>query len=110
MLVTILGHLYVIILRLDFGIEMVSLDISLHVLNDGNIEGVLLGDSLRYTDGKVIGSNEGIKLGLSDGKVLSTILGDVDGIILGLDVGTELGSLDGSFDGYNYGKVEGLFI
>ena len=59
----------------------------------------MLGGSLQYNHGKVIGSYEGITMGISDGKVLVTILGNVDGITLGIDVGTELGSVDGLFDG-----------
>ena len=34
-------------------------------------------DSLVYTDGKVLGSDEVIKLGLSGGKVFVTIIGNV---------------------------------
>ena len=48
----------------------------------------MLGGSLGYTYGKVLGSDEGIKLGLSDGKVIDTIIRNVDGITLGIDVGT----------------------
>ena len=48
----------------------------------------MLGYSLGYTDGKVIGSDEGIKLGSTDGKVLCILLGNVYGIKIGLDVGT----------------------
>ena len=44
------------------------------VLIYGNVEGLLIGDSLGSTYGKVIGSDEGIKLGLSGVKVLETIL------------------------------------
>ena len=58
----------------------------------------MLGCSLGYTDGKVLGSGEGIKLVYNDGKVPVNILGNVDEITLELDVGTELGSLDRSFD------------
>ena len=39
---------------------------------------ILLGHSLGYTDGKMLGSDEGINLGLFDGKVLGTVLGNVD--------------------------------
>ena len=82
----------------------------LMVSNDGKIEGLFLGDSLGYINGKVLGYDEGIKLGLSDDKFLGTILLNVYGIIFGIDVGTEVVSLDGSFDGYNDFKLEGLFI
>ena len=70
----------------------------------------MLGDSLGYTTGKVIGSDEGIKTGYTDGKVIGTILGNVDRITLGLDIETELGFLDVSFDGSNESKLEGLLL
>ena len=55
---------------------------------DGEIGGLLLGESLGCTDSEVISSDEGIKLVYTDGKVLATILVNVNGITLGLDVGT----------------------
>ena len=61
----------------------------------------MLGGSLVYTYGKVIGSDEGIKMGSTDGKAFVTIIGNVDRITLGIDIGTELGFLDGSFDDSN---------
>ena len=70
----------------------------------------MIGGSLGYTDGKVLGSYEGIKLGSTDGKVFGTTLVNVDIITLGIDIGTEMGFLDVSFDGYNEGKLEGLFL
>ena len=70
----------------------------------------MLGYSLRYDDGKVIGSKKCIKLGIYDGKVLVLILGNIDGIRVGIDVGTEKGSLDGYFKSSNDGKLEGLLI
>ena len=76
----------------------------------GNLEALLLGGSLLFTSGKVIGSDEGINMGSTDGKVISTILEYLDGIIIGLDIGTELGYLYGSFDGSNDGNIEGLFL
>ena len=42
--------------------------------NDGKLESLLLGDSLGFTDGKVIGSDEGIKMGSTECKWLSTII------------------------------------
>ena len=87
-----------------------SLDGSFDSYNDGNIEGLLLGGSLRYNYGKVIVYVEGIKLGCNDGKVFGIILGNVDRITLGLDIGTELGFLYGPFDGSNEGNLEGLFL
>ena len=74
--------------------------------NDINLGGVFLGDSLGYTCGKVLGSNEGIKLGSSDGKVIGTVLRNVDGITIGINVGTYLGSLNGSLGGSNSGSLE----
>ena len=65
---------------------MGSLDISFDGSNDGKLEGLFLEDSLVYTDGTVLGSDEGIKLGSTDGKVIDTILVNVDGITLEVDV------------------------
>ena len=45
-------------------------------------------ESLGFTDGKFIGSDQGIKLGCTDGKVIGTILENVYRIILMLAVGT----------------------
>ena len=70
----------------------------------------MLGGSLEYTDGKVLGSDEGIKLLSTGGKLFVTILVIVDRITLGLGIGSELGFLDGSFDGSNEGKLKGLLI
>ena len=50
--------------------------------------GLLLGESLVYTDGKVLGSDEGIRLGLFYGGLLGTTLVNLYVITLGLDVGT----------------------
>ena len=79
-------------------------------MNDGKLEGLLIEDSLRYTDGKELGSAEDIKLGLSGGKVLGAILGDVSVITLTIGVRSKLGSLGESFDSSNYGTLEGLFL
>ena len=108
--VTILRNIYGIILGLDVGRELRSLDESFDGSNDGKLEGILIGGSLVSTDIKVLGSDEGIKLGLSYHIVFVTILGNVDGIILGIDAGTELGYLDGPFDGSNDEKLEVLLI
>ena len=67
----------------------------------------MLVGSLRYNDGKVLGSDEGIKLGLSGCKVFGIILVNVDGITLGIYVRTELVYLYGLFYGSNGGKIEG---
>ena len=79
-----------IILVIDVRIELDSLDVFFDDINHKNLEVLLLLDTLWYTDGKVIGSDEGIKMGSIGGNVISTILGNVYGITLGLDFGTEL--------------------
>ena len=86
MLVNILGNLDRISLGVYIGTELGSLDESFDGYNDGNLKGLLFGDSLGSTYGKVLGSDEGIKLGYTDGEVLVTILVDVDGTTLGIDV------------------------
>ena len=89
--VTIIGNVDVITLGLDVGTDMGSfLDGLFDDSNNGNIEGLLIEDSLGSTDDKVLGSNEGIKLGSIDGKVLDAILGNVDVITVVVDVGTKL--------------------
>ena len=109
--VTIIGNVDVITLGLDVGTEMGSfLDGLFDDSSNGNIEGLLIEDSLGSTDDKVLGSNEGIKLGSIDGKVLDAILGNVDVITVVVDVGTKLNCLYGSLDGFNNKKLEGLFI
>ena len=45
-----------------FEIEMVSLDGSFGGSDCGKLEGLLFGGSLKYSDGKVLGSDEFIKL------------------------------------------------
>ena len=107
---TILGNLDGIIIVIDVGTQLDSLDVSFDGSNDGKLECLFLGGSLRYNYGKVIGSDEGIKLRFTDGKVFGNILGNLDRITLGIDIGTKLGSLDGSFDSSNEGKLEGLLI
>ena len=85
---TILGNVDRITPGIDIETYMVSLDGYFDSYNDGKFEGLLIGDSLESTYGKVFGSNEGIKLGSTDGEVLGIIIRDVDGITIGLDVGT----------------------
>ena len=60
--VTILGNVYKINLVIDIGTEMGYLNGSFDGSNYGNIEGLFIGESLGYTDVKVLGSDEGIKL------------------------------------------------
>ena len=98
------------ILGLDFGTDLGSLYGSFDGSNDDKLEGLFLGDSLRYTAGKLHSSDEGLKMVCTDGKLFVTIPVNVDRITLGLDIGTNLVSLDGSFDGSNDGKLEGLLI
>ena len=104
-------NLYVdgITIGVDFGTDMGYLDGYVDGYNDGKLGVLLIGGSLVYTDGKVLGSDEGIKLGISYGKLLGTILLNLDVITLRLDVGTDLVSLDRSCGGSNDGKFEGLF-
>ena len=92
---------------IDVGTEVGSVDGSLDYSNGGKLEGLFLGDSLVYTDGKVISSDKGKKLGSYGSKVLGNILGKLNGIIFWIDVGTETGSLYGSFDVSNDGSLEG---
>ena len=60
---TILGDVDVITLGIDVGTELCYLYGSFDGSNYGKIEGLLPGDSLEYTEGKVLGYNEGIILG-----------------------------------------------
>ena len=53
---------------------------------NGQLEVLLFGNSLVYTDDKLLGYYEGIKLVSNDGKGIGTILGNVDLITLGLEV------------------------
>ena len=110
MLGTILENEYGITRWLDFGTELGYLDGSFDSSNVGYLEGILIGESMVCTYGKVLVSDEGIKLISTAGKVLGTVLVNVDGITLGLDVRTYLGLLDGYFDGFNDEKLEGLFL
>ena len=64
------------------------------------------GESLGYTDGKLLGSYEGITLGLFGGKFIGTIVVNVDEITLGIDNGSNLWSLYGCFGGSNDGNLE----
>ena len=92
MLGTIIVNVYGTTLVIDVGTELGYLYGPIDGYNDDKSEGLLLGGSLRSTDGKVHGSDEGIKLRSTDGKVIGTTLRNLDGITLGIDVGTELGS------------------
>ena len=65
---------------------------------------------MRYTDGKVLGSEEFIKLVSTYGGFLGNILVNVDGITLGLGVVTDRGYLYVSFDVSNDGNLDGLLI
>ena len=63
----------VMTLGINVGTRLVSLDGTFDGSNDVKLEVLLLGDSLRYAYGKVIGYDEGIKVGSTYDKVLSTI-------------------------------------
>ena len=62
MIGTILVNVNVITLGVDFGTELGYLDGSFYCSYGGNIEGLFIGDSLGYTDGKLFGPDEGIIL------------------------------------------------
>ena len=106
----ILRNVDEIALGIDVVTDLGSVDVSFDGYNDGKLDRLLLLESLGYTDGKVLGSDEDIKLETTDAKLLETILGNVNGITLGIDVGAELDFLDGSLDGSNDGKLEELFL
>ena len=59
MLVTILGNVDGITLRLDIGTNMGFLDGSFDGSKERKLEGFLIGDSMRSNDGKVIGYKDG---------------------------------------------------
>ena len=59
--------------------------------NVRKIKDLLLGDSVRYIDGKELGSDKGIKLGLSVDKMLQNVFRNVDRTTHGLDIGTDMG-------------------
>ena len=83
---TILVNVDGITIWLDVRTELGSLNGFFDGSYDDTIEGLLVGESMRSNDNKVIGFDEGIKMGLSDCKMLGIILGYVGEIILGLDV------------------------
>ena len=85
-LFTMLLNVDGITLGLVFGTELRYLYGSSYGSNDDKLDDLLLGDSLEYTDGKLLGSDESIKLGSTDGKFIDTMLRNVDGIKLGLDI------------------------
>ena len=99
-----------ITLGLDVGSDMSSLDGSFDGSDYGKLNGLLLGDSMVYTDSKVIVSDGKMQLGLCGGKVIGTIIGSIYGITLSINVGTEGVSLDGSFVVSNYSNFEGLLL
>ena len=75
---TILGNVYEIILGLDVGTELVPLYGFFDISNAVHLEALLLEDSMIYTNGKVLGSDEGNKFVSSNSQVLGTILGNAD--------------------------------
>ena len=58
----ILGNVDVITICIDIGTCPGSSDGSFDGYNYVKLEGLLIGESLGYTDGEVLGSDEGIKL------------------------------------------------
>ena len=107
---TILGNVDGITIGIEIGADLSLLYRIFYGSNDDKLEGLLLGESLGSTDGKVLDSNEGIKMGSTDGKVLGTVFGNVDGIILGIIVGIELGYLDESCNCFIDSKLESLLL
>ena len=71
--VFILGNVYLITLGLDIVIDLGSLDWSFGGSHGDNIEGLLLGDSLGYSNRKVLCCEKVIKLRSTDDKVIGTI-------------------------------------
>ena len=76
----IIGNMDGITFGIDVGTELGCLGRYFCGSNDGNLDGLLNGVSLRSTDGNFFGCDEVIKLELSDGKVHETVLGNVDRI------------------------------
>ena len=74
MLGTILLNVDGITLGLDIGTNLGSIYGSFDGSNDGKLEGLFLGGSGKYNDGKVLGSDEGIKMGSTGVKFFSTII------------------------------------
>ena len=74
MICIIIGDVDGIKIGIDFETDSCYFDGFFDGSNNGNIEGLLRGYSLVYTDGKVLGSDEGIKLEYTGGKVIVTIL------------------------------------
>ena len=64
-LCTILGDKNGIMILVDVGTDLGSIEGLYYGSNDVNIEGLLIGGTLRSTHGKVLDSDEGIKLVLS---------------------------------------------
>ena len=106
MLGNILGDVYEITLGIDIRTELGTFDGSFDGSNDGELKSLSLVNSLRSTDGKVLGYDEDIKMWLTGSKVLGYTwkcrwnnMGYTDGNTLtlylemhmdslGLDVGT----------------------
>ena len=61
---SILGNVYGIKLWIDVRTKLCYLDVSIDGYDDGKLEGLLIGDSMVYTGGKVLESDEGINWNL----------------------------------------------
>ena len=85
---TVLWDVDVITLEVNIETYLVFLDRSCDCCKYEKLECLLLGNSLKSIDVKVLGSDERIILGLFDSKVLGTVPWNVYGIKLWLDVGT----------------------
>ena len=72
---TVPRNLDVITLEVDVGTELGTLDGSFDGSNDDKLEGLLLGESLGYTDDKVVGSDEGVWFSLSFTHSLTPLVG-----------------------------------
>ena len=77
-----LGALYGFTLGTYTGTYLGSQEGSTEGTTGGNLEGLLLGDWLKYLDGIELDKNVGNELRFYDGKVLGTTLGSLDGISL----------------------------
>ena len=74
-IVTILGYVDGITLGIGVGTELAPLDGSFGGSNDDKFEGLFLGGSLGFADGKVLGYDEGVWLSFSFTNPLTPLVG-----------------------------------